>query len=1222
MKPDWICSIPKSIRNIIMESDLFVIAAGGAGAKVIEALTHLCAASLCPVNVHVLLVDGDASNGNRKRALETWNAYQRVQPWPWRVQPKAGDGAAVSLFHTNLQIYALAEQFSAAETGSLRPLVEEDAELHEALGVVLDDQELDMNMRVGFTGRPNLGCLVMNHYLRRHLRRHDRARAFVQALEDSARRTDRGAPRVVVVGSVFGGTDTALLDYFEVSSLTMTNTGTPPVFASANLTGGLQGSPFLWDVSAAYATGFSAAGLPPGLSIAPATGRITGTPATAGVYDTTITATNAFGATTQTLRIVVRNTTGVLFREDFTSGLSSNWTTMPADTNYFTLLPGQMWYRADYGDVWASGNRPLHLYAVDVPTNGDFTVTLGVSEFVPTRSDSPQIGVIAWKDTDNYVRSIYYGSSSGPLGQGQFVIEQSGSPTATGFPLVFGDQPFLLRLQRANGVYTSSWSTNGVDFIVNPASAFSATFAPTKWGFYLGGDPTYLSVAVVDSFEVSSDVPPAITSQGWLTGAQLGAPFAWQITNSAGSTLIASNLPRGLTLNANGLITGTPSQLGAFDTVLIASNHFGVATQTFRIVVGGGDGTIFRDDFSGSFISGWNPLPSDTSYYHFADSNQLWLRCNNGDTWTWYNRELNLFTINAPGTNDWIATLAVHRYEPNGVAYNMLNLVAWTDYDNYIRLTYAFDRAPSITAENSGGISASVGRAFDFGAQPFLLRLIKQGSLYTGFLSTNGVDFVPIVTNAVPLNVTPTQIGFWLGNDPSYANTVLLDYFEVTASGPPVLSSPAQALAVLGQPFSWNLTSVGRACFSAAGLPAGLSLDGTNGLISGIPSQVGCFNVGITASNHLGLATQALSLIVLWPQPTNNLPPNLVSWWRGETNANDETGSHNGWLGGGVSFTNGWSGQGFALNGANSSVDLGNWFTLQEFTLSFWVKPAAAQPQLADLLDNNHTGWRSWVLQFANTSDGLTSQWLWAVPGQENIIFSLGIGVWQHLTISRDSNFVSRLYLNGTPLATNVGSGAIYYDGSQNLHLGRHDNLGRYFNGQIDELLCFNRPLASNEIAYLVGRENPYARQIAGAVELEGFVGASRLVTFKATDASGAVLKTWEWPLSFHDGTAAYALSDAPAGTARLSAKTAWHLRKRLPVTFCNGTATANFTDSASLRGGALGNSAAVDFAAYFQLAAAWYQSGDAADIDGNGFVDLDDYFLLANHWNEADEAE
>ena len=42
----------------------------------------------------------------------------------------------------------------------------------------------------------------------------------------------------------------------------------------------------------------------------------------------------------------------------------------------------------------------------------------------------------------------------------------------------------------------------------------------------------------------------------------------------------------------------------------------------------------------------------------------------------------------------------------------------------------------------------------------------------------------------------------------------------------------------------------------------------------------------------------------------------------------------------------------------------------------------------------------------------------------------------------------------------------------------------------------------------------------------------------------------------------------------------------------------------------------------YFKLAASWYTGDPAADLDGNGVVDLDDYFIMVNHWGETDEAE
>src|SRR5437016_3612018 len=49
-------------------------------------------------------------------------------------------------------------------------------------------------------------------------------------------------------------------------------------------------------------------------------------------------------------------------------------------------------------------------------------------------------------------------------------------------------------------------------------------------------------------------------------------------------------------------------------------------------------------------------------------------------------------------------------------------------------------------------------------------------------------------------------------------------------------------------------------------------------------------------------------------------PPGLISWWRGEENANDSIGMNNGVLLGNVAFTNGMVGQGFLLNGDGAYI--------------------------------------------------------------------------------------------------------------------------------------------------------------------------------------------------------------------------------------------------------------------------------------------------------------
>ena len=147
-------------------------------------------------------------------------------------------------------------------------------------------------------------------------------------------------------------------------------------------------------------------------------------------------------------------------------------------------------------------------------------------------------------------------------------------------------------------------------------------------------------------------------------------------------------------------------------------------------------------------------------------------------------------------------------------------------------------------------------------------------------------------------------------------------------------------------------------------------------------------------------------------------------------------------------------------------------------------------------------------------------------------------------------------------------------------------------------------------------------------VELEGFDGplrngtGQRVVTFTATAAGGAVLGNWTQELSFTNRVASYSLPSVLTNAVNLSAKTAWSLRKQLPVSLSGGPAVVNFTDLNLLLAGDLNGSNKVDLDDYYQLAAAWYQGDAAADIDGSGTVDLDDYFLLSNRWEQQGEPQ
>jgi hypothetical protein len=144
--------------------------------------------------------------------------------------------------------------------------------------------------------------------------------------------------------------------------------------------------------------------------------------------------------------------------------------------------------------------------------------------------------------------------------------------------------------------------------------------------------------------------------------------------------------------------------------------------------------------------------------------------------------------------------------------------------------------------------------------------------------------------------------------------------------------------------------------------------------------------------------------------------------------------------------------------------------------------------------------------------------------------------------------------------------------------------------------------------------------EITGTVELEGLVppagGITRTVAFAAT--SGMSTKTWNVPVFFAAGQrlGTYRLTDVPADTTGLSAKTAWNLRRKVAVTYAADRAVVSFTGTGSmLLGGDLNGSNSINVLDYSLLRTSWYTTNPAADINGSGKVDLTDYSILKANW-------
>ena len=92
----------------------------------------------------------------------------------------------------------------------------------------------------------------------------------------------------------------------------------------------------------------------------------------------------------------------------------------------------------------------------------------------------------------------------------------------------------------------------------------------------------------------------------------------------------------------------------------------------------------------------------------------------------------------------------------------------------------------------------------------------------------------------------------------------------------PTITSPLFPSADIGQSFSYQITlSRSASSFTAVGLPPGLSLNAATGLITGVPTAVGAFNVAVTAQTSVGGATGTVRITVLGPRITSSPPPSV-----------------------------------------------------------------------------------------------------------------------------------------------------------------------------------------------------------------------------------------------------------------------------------------------------------------------------------------------------------
>jgi hypothetical protein len=349
-------------------------------------------------------------------------------------------------------------------------------------------------------------------------------------------------------------------------------------------------------------TSFGATNLPPGLNFNPSNGVISGTPTTAGSTNTIITATNGNGTDTETL--VFNITAGP--PPEITSALAVSAATNTAFS--YTIV---------------AANNPASFGATGLPAGLSINPTTGVISGTVTTTGIKNVTITATNangtDTKTLVLSFLANLSVGrPTVTSPNVVSPGSNAVDTDFNTsrwesTHGVDPAWIYIDlgtsKAIRKVVLKWeAAAGKDYKLQVTDDPNGTWIDmvTVVGNTTGGEKIYDNLSFVGryvrmygtartsgygyslyNFEVwGADAPqPSITSPLAASGI-VNTAFSYQIvaTNSP-TSYGATGLPSGLSIDANGLISGSPTAAGSTNITLTATNADGSDTETLVLTV-------------------------------------------------------------------------------------------------------------------------------------------------------------------------------------------------------------------------------------------------------------------------------------------------------------------------------------------------------------------------------------------------------------------------------------------------------------------------------------------------------------------------------------------------------------------------------------------------------------------------------------------------------------
>jgi hypothetical protein len=238
------------------------------------------------------------------------------------------------------------------------------------------------------------------------------------------------------------------------------------------------------------------------------------------------------------------------------------------------------------------------------------------------------------------------------------------------------------------------------------------------------------------------------------------------------------------------------------------------------------------------------------------------------------------------------------------------------------------------------------------------------------------------------------------------------------------------------------------------------------------------------ASNIFASVTSSNATITVLQTTSATPPTSLIAWWRGEGNAWDQVGGHQGTALASTTYAPAYVGQGFVFDGhPGSGVDISDSADLhvQNFSIEFWIKRGSTTLSTygfgnAPLFGYGNGGYSVAMNKVGNILVGKTGDFFTLGPSIQDTQF-------HHVVVTKDGSNVN-FYIDGNFIFNRYIFTTFTF--SSNLAIGKaSESDTANFLGTLDEVSFYNAPLTSSDVSALYGARS------AGKVHFDGAPGIS-----------------------------------------------------------------------------------------------------------------------------------